>query len=105
MAPIAIVTIASSMLLVYAFFRKKIPKTYDAGLVDTLVVSSTPISPKLLKVSFATLVAIDVGYVLASLCRIPVSLVVVQAPYFSWRFTWLASTAKSSVASVKGSKA
>ena len=82
MAPIAIVTIASSMLLVYAFFRKKIPKTYNAGLVDTLVVSSTPISPKLLKVSFATLVAIDVGYVSASLYRIPVSLVICSGAIF-----------------------
>ena len=29
MGPVAVATITSSMLLVYLFFRKKIPKTYD----------------------------------------------------------------------------
>jgi arsenical pump membrane protein len=37
---------------------------------------STPIKPKLLKVCIATLVAVDVGYVAASMARIPVSLVI-----------------------------
>ena len=50
MGPIAVATITSSMLLVYLFFRKKIPKTYDVKLVDTLAAGSTPIKPKLLKV-------------------------------------------------------
>ena len=36
MAPIAVATITSSMLLVYVFFRKKIPKTYDTTAVDIL---------------------------------------------------------------------
>ncbi len=82
MAPIAVATIASSMLLVYVFFRKKIPKSYDAALVDTLAASSTPISRNLLKISLATLIAIDVGYVAASLCRIPVSLVICSGAIF-----------------------
>ncbi len=81
MAPIAVATITSSMLLVYVFFRKKIPKAYDAKLVDILA-WSTPIKPSLLKVCIATLVAIDVGYVAASLARIPVSLVICSGAVF-----------------------
>ena len=65
MAPIAVATIVSSMAIVYLFFRKKIPKTYDTTAVDILA-WSTPIKPKLLKVCIATLVAVDVGYVAAS---------------------------------------
>lgn len=82
MGPIAIATIASSILLVYLFFRKRIPKAYDVGLVDALSSASSPITPKLLKVSLATLVAIDVGYVVASLLRIPVSLVICSGAVF-----------------------
>lgn len=82
MGPIAIATIASSMILVYAFFRKKIPKTYNLELADTLAATSTPISPKILKLSITTLVAIDVGYVLASWSRIPVSIVICSGTIF-----------------------
>jgi arsenical pump membrane protein len=82
MGPVAVATIASSMLLVYMFFRKKIPKAYDVKLVDTLVSGSTPITPKLLKISLVTLVAIDLGYVFASLSRIPVSLVICSGTVF-----------------------
>ena len=88
MGPIAIATIITSMLIVYAFFRKKIPKIYDAALVDTLASGSTPISPKLLKVSIATLVAIDVGYLVTSLSRIPVSLVIVSGTVFLLAVYW-----------------
>lgn len=82
MGPIAIATIASSMLLVYAFFRKKIPKTYDVKLADTLEATSTLISPGMLKISLGTLVAIDLGYVLASWNRIPVSIVICSGAVF-----------------------
>ncbi len=82
MGPIAIATVASSMLLVYLFFRKKIPKTYNLRLADTLAATSTPIKPKLLKICFATLVAIDLGYVVASLARIPVSIVICSGAIF-----------------------
>jgi len=82
MGPIAIATIASSMLLVYAFFRKKIPKTYDVKLADTLEATSTLISPGMLKLSLGTLVAIDLGYVLASWSRIPVSIVICSGAVF-----------------------
>lgn len=82
MGPIAIATIASSMLLVYAFFRKKIPKTYDVKLADTLEATSTLISPGMLKISLGTLVAIDLGYVLASWSRIPVSIVICSGAVF-----------------------
>ena len=40
------------------------------------------IKPRLLKVCLATLVAIDVGYVAASLARIPVSLVICSGAIF-----------------------
>ena len=81
MAPIAVVTITTSMLLVYVFFHKKIPKTYDATAVDTLALSA-PIEPRILKVCLVTLVAIDVGYVAASFARIPVSLVICSGAVF-----------------------
>jgi arsenical pump membrane protein len=82
MGPIAVATITCSMLIVYLFFRKKIPKTYDTGLVDVLVSGSTPISPKLLKIILATLIAIDMGYLVASLSRIPISLVICSGTVF-----------------------
>jgi arsenical pump membrane protein len=82
MGPVAVATIVSSMLLVYVFFRKKIPKVYDVKLVDALAGGSQPIAPKLLKISVATLVAIDVGYVLASFGRVPVSLVICSGTVF-----------------------
>ncbi|MEM2098941.1 MAG: ArsB/NhaD family transporter [Candidatus Bathyarchaeia archaeon] len=76
MAPVAAVTIASSLLLVYVFFKKSVPKAYSVDLVDALIGGTQPIKPLLLKVSVATLVAIDIGYVLASLKRLPVSFVI-----------------------------
>lgn len=82
MGPIAIVTIASSFVIVYLFFRKKIPRTCSAELIDALTASSQPLSPFLLKVCIATLVAIDVGYVVSSLSRIPVSLVICTGALF-----------------------
>jgi arsenical pump membrane protein len=81
MGPIAVATITSSILLVYVFFRKKIPKTFDTTALDILAWSTT-IKPRLLKVSLVTLVAIDVGYVAASLARIPVALVICSGAIF-----------------------
>ncbi len=88
MGPVAVATITSSLLLVYVFFRKKIPKTYDPAVVDTLTLGSQPIAPRLLKVSVATLIAIDVGYVLASLSRVPVSLVICSGTVFLLVVYW-----------------
>ena len=82
MAPVAVATIASSLLLVYVLFRKSVPKAYSVGLVDTLIGSTQPITPLLLKVSVATLVAIDIGYVVASLSRVPVSFVICAGAVF-----------------------
>jgi arsenical pump membrane protein len=82
MGPVAIATITTSMLVVYAFFRKKIPKVYDTKLVDILASGSTPISRNLLKDSLVTLVAIDAGYLVASLYRIPVSVVICSGAIF-----------------------
>jgi arsenical pump membrane protein len=48
MGPVAIATIASSLLLVYLFFRKKIPKTFDVTSVDQLHIGKHAISPGLL---------------------------------------------------------
>ena len=89
MGPVAVATIVSSMLLVYVFFRKKIPKTFDETLVDTLASGSTPIAPKLLKISIVTFIAIDVGYVFASLSRIPVSLVICSGTVFLLVVYWV----------------
>ena len=82
MAPVAVATIISSLLLVYVFFRKSVPKAYSVELVDTLIGSTQPITPLLLKVSVATLVAIDIGYVVASLNRLPVSFVICAGALF-----------------------
>jgi arsenical pump membrane protein len=82
MGPVAIPTLATSMVVVYAFFRKKIPKVYDTKLVDVLASGSTPISRNLLEASLVTLVAIDVGYLVASLYRIPVSVVICSGAIF-----------------------
>ncbi|MEM3378974.1 MAG: ArsB/NhaD family transporter [Candidatus Bathyarchaeia archaeon] len=89
MAPVAAATIASSLLLVYVFFRKKIPKTYDAELAGVLSNGTQPITPALLKVSIATLIAIDAGYVLASWSRVPVSIVICSGALFLMAAYWL----------------
>jgi arsenical pump membrane protein len=89
MGPVAVATIASSLLLVYVFFRKKIPKVYDVTLVDILANGTQPIAPRLLKVSIATLIAIDVGYVLASWSRVPVSLVICSGALFLLVVYWM----------------
>jgi arsenical pump membrane protein len=82
MGPVAVATIASSLLLVYLFFRKRIPRTYDAQAADALTRGKPVISPVLLRICFATLVAIDIGYVLTSLSKFPVSLVICSGAVF-----------------------
>jgi len=82
MGPVAIATIVSSLLLVYLFFRKKIPKSYSMKLVDALNAGGQPITPSVLSISVITLIAIDVGYVLASLNRLPVSIVICSGSLF-----------------------
>jgi arsenical pump membrane protein len=66
MGPLAIATILSSLLLIYLFFRKLIPKGYNTQVVDSLTNGKPAISRILLKVSLATLVAIDECYGLTS---------------------------------------
>jgi arsenical pump membrane protein len=82
MGPVALVTIALSLLVVYLFFRTEIPRTYSTALAETLVGRDLPISPSRLKLSIGTLVAIDLGYVLASLQGLPVSLVICAGALF-----------------------
>jgi arsenical pump membrane protein len=82
MGPVAIATLLSSLLLIYLFFRKQIPKTYNVEAAKALTKSKQEISPTLLKISVATLVAIDAGYVLTSLNRFPVSLVICSGEVF-----------------------
>jgi len=81
MAPIAAATILTSIAIVYLFFRKKIPKTYDVAAVDILA-DATPIKPNTLKMCIVTLIAVDVGYVVASLFRIPVSFIICAGAVF-----------------------
>jgi arsenical pump membrane protein len=59
MAPIAVATILTSIAIVYLFFRKDIPKTYDTTVIDILA-ESTPIKSSMLKICIATLVVVDV---------------------------------------------
>jgi arsenical pump membrane protein len=88
MGPVAVATILSSLLLIYLFFRKQIPKTYDVEAAQALTKGKPAISPSLLKISVATLVAIDVGYVLTSLNRFPVSLVICSGELFLVAVYW-----------------
>jgi len=82
MGPVAAATIISSLFLVYAFFRKRIPKSYSTELVEALNAGGQTITPPLLKVCIATLIAIDIGYVLSSLNRIPVSIIICVGALF-----------------------
>ncbi len=82
MTPVAVVTIALSLIVVYLFFRKAIPKSYDPDLVDALIVNGAVIQPRQLKVSFVTLVVIDALYVVASLNGIPVGFVIFGGAMF-----------------------
>jgi arsenical pump membrane protein len=75
MGPVAVVTIVTSLIIVYLFFRKRVPKSYPINLVEVL--DSGHIIPRnILILVIATLAAIDAGYVFASLHRIPVSVVI-----------------------------
>ncbi len=89
MGPVAAATILISLLLFYLFFRKQIPKAYDMLAADTLANGKPVISTRLLRISLVTLVAIDVGYVLTSLNRFPVSIVICGGAAFLIGFTGL----------------
>ena len=80
MVPVAIVTVLLSLFIVYLFFRKSIPKTYSFELVDILTRHEH--KPMWLKTSMATLVAIDIGYVIASFNGIPVSFIICSGALF-----------------------
>jgi arsenical pump membrane protein len=82
MGPIAVAVILSSLLLFWLFFRKQIPKFYDIKAADALTKGKPVISPILLKISLATLIAIDIGYVLTSLNRFPVSIIICSGAAF-----------------------
>ena len=88
MGPVAVATIVSSLLLFWLFFRKQIPQAYDTKAADSLTEGKQVISPLLLRVSLATLVAIDIGYVLTSLNRFPVSIVICSGAAFLIAVYW-----------------
>jgi arsenical pump membrane protein len=80
MVPIAFVTIVISLLTVYLFFRKKIPSSYPTDVVELLVKHDQ--RPMWFKTSIVTLIAIDVGYVVASFNGIPVSFIICSGAFF-----------------------
>ncbi len=88
MGPLAIAVILSSVGMFYVFFRKQIPKTYDMQVADTLTKGKPVISPLLLRISLTTLVAIDIGYVLTSLNRFPVSFIICSGAAFLIAVYW-----------------
>jgi arsenical pump membrane protein len=90
MGPIAIATISSSLLLVYLFFRKRIPRVYDIEAANSLTKGKNVISPNLLKICFVTLITIDIGYVLTSLNRFPVSIIICSGAVFLAVVYWFA---------------
>jgi arsenical pump membrane protein len=87
MVPVTIATITSSILLVYFFFRKKIPKVYDTSLLRNLE-ENPHIKPGLLKICISTLIVIDIGYVFASLEGIPVSFIICSGAIFLFLVYW-----------------
>jgi arsenical pump membrane protein len=101
MGPVAVATITSSLLIVYLFFRKGIPKAYNPQAADAITDGKPAIPMGLLKICFGTLVAVDVGYVLTSLDSVPVSLVICSGAIFLGAVYWF--TLKHN-GSVNGSK-
>lgn len=97
MGPVAVATLLSSLLLIYLFFRKQIPKTYDIQAADSLTKGKPAISPSLLKITLVTLIAIDIGYVLTSFGRFPVSLVICGGAIFLVMVYWVTLKRNSSV--------
>jgi arsenical pump membrane protein len=97
MGPVAVATLLSSLLLIYLFFRKQIPKTYDIQAADSLTKGKPAISPSLLKITLVTLIAIDIGYVLTSFGRFPVSLVICGGAIFLVMVYWVTIKRNSSV--------
>jgi arsenical pump membrane protein len=101
MGPVAVATLLSSLLLIYLFFRKQIPKTYNIQAADSLTQGKPAISPSLLKITLVTLGAIDIGYVLTSFGRFPVSLVICGGAIFLVAIYWVTYKLNSSVKSEK----
>jgi arsenical pump membrane protein len=97
MGPVAVATILSSLLLIYLFFRKQIPKAYDVQAAESLTKDKPSISPSLLRITLVTLVAIDLGYVLTSLSKVPVSLVICSGAVFLVVVYWFALRRNGSV--------
>ncbi|MEM3615970.1 MAG: ArsB/NhaD family transporter [Candidatus Methanomethylicia archaeon] len=79
MGPVAVPTVLISMFVVYAIFRRHVPKMF---LQDFYELLHYPMSSLDLKVIVATLIAIDVGYIYASLHGIPVSMVIFSGAIF-----------------------
>jgi arsenical pump membrane protein len=88
MGPVALVVLLSSLLLIWLFFRGQIPKTYDVKAAYSITLGKPTISPTLLKISWFTLVAIDVGYVLTSFIGVPVALVICSGALFLIGVYW-----------------
>ena len=82
MVPVSIITITLSILIVFLFFKDKIPRIFNPSLIDTLIVNGAIISQTQIKLSFLTLIAVDTLYVIASLNRIPVSYVICSGAVF-----------------------
>ncbi len=97
MGPVAVATLLSSLLLIYLFFRRQIPKTYDLQAADSLTKDKSSISPSLLRITLVTLVAIDLGYVLTSLSKVPVSLVICSGAVFLVAVYWFVLKRNGSV--------
>ncbi|HLN90119.1 MAG TPA: ArsB/NhaD family transporter [Candidatus Binatia bacterium] len=97
MGPVAVAVLLSSLLLIWLFFRKQIPGTYDVQAAESLTKGKPAISPNLLRISLLTLVAIDIGYVLTSLNTFPVSLVICSGAVFLVAIYWFALKSNGSV--------
>ncbi len=89
MAPVAAATIPSTLAIVFLYFRKDIPVSYKPEAAEAIAKGEPLISPLLLKTCFATLAVVDVCYVLTSLWRVPVSLVICSGAVFLGAVYWV----------------
>ncbi len=97
MGPVAVAVLLTSLLLIWLFFRKQIPATFDTKVVESLTKGKSSISSSLLRVTLVTLVVVDIGYVLTSLGRFPVSLVVSSGAVFLIGVYWITLKRKGSM--------
>ncbi|MBS7642369.1 hypothetical protein KEJ40_04315 [Candidatus Bathyarchaeota archaeon] len=102
MGPVALATIAMSLVILYCFFRSSIPRRYTTEAIECLDADRI-IHPSILKVCISTLVAVNVGYILVSINRLPVSIAICSGA-LSLLLTYIVNSRLSSGSCYEGLK-